>query len=270
MKLLAEARKLPAFFRRDLLTALSYRTAFVLDWMNLIVQLVLFSLIGALVDPATLEGSGSSSYVEFTAVGIAMAGFMQLALGRAASSVREEQLMGTLESVLLTPTSPITFTLGSVVYDLIYVPIRTVIFLTLASVFYDLGFTAAGIAGVMVILISFIPFVWGLGMIGAGATLTIRRASVVAGLAGLALTLGSSTYFPVSVLPDWARPIAETNPLTVSLDAARQVLAGGGWDPAWAAVRPVLPLAAITMIAGVIVLRIAIGRERAKGTLGQY
>lgn len=268
--LLGEARKLPAFFRRDLLTALSYRTAFILDWGNLLVQLFLFSLIGRLVDPTALEGSGSSSYIEFTAVGIALAGFMQLALTRATASVREEQLMGTLESVLLTPTSPITFTLGSVVYDLIYVPIRTVIFLTIASVIFDLGFGVAGIAGVMVILFSFIPFVWGLGMVAAGVTLTIRKASVVAGLVGLGLTIGSNTYFPVDVLPSWIQPLARANPLTVSLGAARRVLTGGGWRPVLDAVTPVVPLAVVALVMGVVVLRIALGRERAKGTLGQY
>lgn len=265
-----EIKKLPAFFRRDLLIALSYRTAFILDWGNLFVQLFLFSLIGRLVDPNTLSGSGSTSYVEFTAVGIALAGFMQLAMGRATSSVREEQLMGTLETVLLTPTSPITFTLGSVTYDLVYVPLRTLIFLSVASAIFDLGFSAAGIAGVMVILLSFIPFVWGLGMMAAGATLTIRRAAVVAGLVGLGLTVGSNTYFPVAVLPGWLRPLAEANPLTVSLDGARRALAGEGWRPVLEAITPVLPLAAVTLVVGMIVLRVALDRERARGTLGQY
>lgn len=269
-EVVTEARKLPAFFRRDLLTALSYRTAFVLDWGNLLVQLFLFSLIGRLVDPATLEGTGSSSYVEFTAVGIALAGFMQLAMGRATASVREEQLMGTLESVLLTPTRPITFTLGSVTYDLIYIPIRTVIFLTIASAIFGLGFTAAGIAGVMVILLSFIPFVWGLGMVAAGLTLTIRKASVIGGLVGLGLTLGSNTYFPIEVLPAWLQPIARANPLTVSLDAARLVLTGEGWGPVWSAVQPILPLAVVALALGVVVLHLSLARERSKGTLGQY
>ena len=266
----AEVRKLPAFFRRDLLTALSYRTAFVLDWGNLAVQLLLFSLIGRLVDPGALAGSGSGSYIEFTAVGIALASFMQMAMSRATSTVREEQLMGTLESVLLTPTRPVTFSLGSVVYDLAYVPLRTVIFLTVASALFDLGFAPSGIAGIVAILFGFIPFVWGLGMMAAGFTLTIRRASVVAGLVGLALTVGSNTYFPVEVLPSWLRPVAELNPLTVSLEAARRTLTGGGWGPVAEAITAVLPLAALTMVLGVLVLRWALHHERARGTLGQY
>lgn len=268
--LVGEARKLPAFFRRDLLTALSYRTAFVLDWGNLIVQVFMFALIGRLVDPTTLDGTGASSYVEFTVVGIALAGFMQLAMGRATSAVREEQLMGTLESVLLTPTRPVTFSLGSVVYDLIYVPIRTVIFLAVASAVFDLGFTGAGVAGVMVILVSFIPFVWGLGMMAAAATLTIRKASVIGGLVGLGLTIGSNAYFPVDVLPAWLQPIARANPLTISLDAARRVITDGGWSPVVEAVTPMLPLAAAAMALGVLALRLSLDREKAKGTLGQY
>jgi ABC-2 type transport system permease protein len=268
--LFSEARKLPAFFRRDLLTALSYRTAFVLDWGNLLVQLFLFSLIGRLVDPNTLAGTGSSSYVEFTAVGIALSGFMQLALTRATASIREEQLMGTLESVLLTPTSPITFTLGSVAYNVVYVPVRTLLFLVLASWLFGLGFSFVGILGVLLVLIAFIPFVWGLGMIGAGVALTVRRGNVIAGLVGLGLTVGSNTYFPIEVLPGWLKPIARANPLTISLDAARRVLGGEGWQAVWEAIRPLLSPAVVALILGVVSLRIALAHERAKGTLGQY
>ena len=41
---------------------------------------------------------------------------------------RNEQLMGTLEVLLMTPTTPATIQIGSVVYDLVYVPLRTGLF----------------------------------------------------------------------------------------------------------------------------------------------
>ena len=41
-----ELAKLPAFFRRDLLNALSYRFGFVTDWFGLLIQALTISFVG--------------------------------------------------------------------------------------------------------------------------------------------------------------------------------------------------------------------------------
>ena len=50
-----EARKVPAFVRRDLLTMLSYRVAFVSDLLYVGVQALVFAFIAKLVDPRMLR-----------------------------------------------------------------------------------------------------------------------------------------------------------------------------------------------------------------------
>ena len=119
--LLGEIRKLPAFFRRDVLVLWSYRLAFVSDWVNLVVQVVMFYFVGQLIPPSSIPqfGGDPTSYLEFVAVGIAIGSFMQIGLGRIATLMRQEQLMGTLEALLMTPTAPTTLQLGSVAYDLL-------------------------------------------------------------------------------------------------------------------------------------------------------
>src|ERR671928_25634 len=91
-----EVRKLPAFFRRDLLMALSYRVAFIADWFNLILQVLVFFLISRLIDSSQLPSFGGRqvSYAEFATVGIAISSFMQIGLTRVMGSIRGEQLMG--------------------------------------------------------------------------------------------------------------------------------------------------------------------------------
>ena len=90
--------------------------------------------------------------------------------------MQQEQLAGTLESLLMTPTSPATIQVGAVVYDLIYIPIRTAVFLVVIALAFGLDFYASGLLPALVVLVVFIPFVWGLGVASAGATLTFRRA----------------------------------------------------------------------------------------------
>ncbi len=119
--------------------------------------------------------------------------------------MQQEQFAGTLESLLMTPTSPATIQLGSVVYDLIYIPIRTAIFLVIIAFAFGLDFHASGLLPALVVLLVFIPFVWGLGVASAGATLTFRRGSGIVGLASTVLVLFSGAFYPLDVLPAGSR-----------------------------------------------------------------
>src|SRR5204863_454136 len=82
-----------------------------------------------------------------------------------------EQLMGTLEALMMTPTAPSTIQVGSAFYDFIYIPIRTGLILLVASVVFNLRFDAGGSLQATALLIVFIPFVWGLGVASAGGVL---------------------------------------------------------------------------------------------------
>jgi hypothetical protein len=56
--LAVELPKVAAFLRRDFLIALSYRVAFVADILQLCSHVLLFGLIGQLVDPELLPAYG--------------------------------------------------------------------------------------------------------------------------------------------------------------------------------------------------------------------
>jgi ABC-2 type transport system permease protein len=268
-----ELRKVPAFFRRDVLVLLSYRFAFVGDWVNLILQVIVFYFVGMMIDPSQLPvvDGVRVSYMEFVAIGIALTSFVQVSLGRVVSVIRTEQMMGTLEALVVTPTSLTTLQLGSVAYDLVYIPLRIALFLTFASVAFDVHLVLSGVGPALGVLLFFIPFVWGLGAIGAAAVLTLRRGSGFVGIGITFLTIASGTYFPVQLLPDWLSWLARHNPITLALDATRLALLGGaGWVAMLPAIRVLAPFAVASLLFGVIALRLAIRRERRLGTLGSY
>ena len=271
--LAGELRKLPAFIRRDFIVAWSYRLPFVGDWIGLALQAFMFYFVGLIVDPAKLPSFGGTptTYMEFVAVGIAISAFLTLALGRVAVGMQQEQFAGTLESLLMTPTSPATVQLGSVVYDLIYIPIRTAVFLVVIAVAFGLDFDASGLLPALVVLLVFIPFVWGLGVASAGATLTFRRGSGLVGLGSTVLVLFSGAFYPLDVLPGWVASIAELNPITIAVDGMREPLLGGtGWEGVGTAVAILVPLSAVSLAVGVYAFRAALRRERRQGTLGLY
>jgi ABC-2 type transport system permease protein len=269
----AEVAKLPAFARRDLLVAWSYKLPFITDWLGLLVQVVIFQFVGKLVRPElvpTFEGS-RATYMEFVAVGIAISSITGIALVRVYSVMRQEQLQGTLESLLLTPTSSTTIELGSVVYDVGYVPIRMALFFVLTSILVGANFTWFGLVVMMPLLLVFVAFAWGLGIMAAAWTITFKRGTGAIGLLTTVLTLGSGAYFPLGVLPGWARALAEVNPMAIALQGARDALLGGA---SFAEIAPetmtLVPFAVAFLLLGNLGFRAALARERRRGTLGLY
>jgi ABC-2 type transport system permease protein len=265
--------KIPAFFRRDLLVLWSYRVAFFSDWINLVVQVLLFYFLNRLIPPERLPTYGGKpvSYIEFVTVALIVTTFMQVTLGHLLSALRQEQLMGTLESLLLTPTAPTTIQLGSVTYDLLYVPVRTTLFLVIMSMVFGVDFDLSGLIPTVAVLAAFLPCMWGLGLMGAASVITVRRGAGVAGIAITGLPLASGAYFPIAYLPVWLQNLAAYNPIAIAIDAARQaMLADAGWSVIWPAIVKLVPMALVSLGLGITAFRLALEHERRRGTIGLY
>jgi ABC-2 type transport system permease protein len=270
---LGELGKLPAFVRRDFLIAISYRTAFAGDLVLLGAQLIVFSFIGRLVDSGRLPtyGGEPATYMEFVVIGIALSLVTGLLIGRVATAIRQEQLQGTLESLLATPTAVGTVQSGTVAFDLLWVPLRIGLLMLAIVLTFGLDLEPAGIPQAAILLAAFLPFAWGLGLLSAAATLAFRRGAGATALVVSFLGIASGAYFPLSLLPGWLQTASELNPLAIALDGMRESLLGGtGWGPVGASLVVLLPLAAGVLAAGAAAFRLALARERRNGTLGLY
>ena len=202
-------------------------------------------------------------------VGIAITMVVGVGLFRAARAWRNEQLMGTLEVLLMTPTLSATIQIGSVAYDLVYVPLRTGLFFLAVVLAADVDINTGGIAPAVLTLMCFIPFVWGLGILYAASTVTFKVAG--GGFVVTILTMTSGAYFPVSVLPDWLAAPAALNPMTLTVDAMREALLGdGGWAEVGTALLVLAPASLFTLGLGIVAFRAALLRERRRGSLGLY
>lgn len=268
-----ELRKIPAFIRRDWLVLWSYRLAFITDWLSLLAQVVLFGFISQMVAPEAIPAYGGQrpTYLEFVAIGIVINTFLNVGLNGLVTVVRNEQLMGTLEQVLSTPVRLSTFQIGSGLFSLLYAPVRMLIFLGLIVLLLGGQFAFGSLGPAAVVLAAFLPVVWGIGLAGAGAIVTVRRGTGVAGFAGMLLGAASGAYFPVELLPEWLQVVMPYNPVTITLEAVRAALLGGtGWDGVARPVMMLLPSGAVTVLAGTAVFWLALRREVRRGTLNLY
>jgi ABC-2 type transport system permease protein len=268
-----EAAKLLAFLRRDFLIALSYRTAFVSDLVGLGFALLSFYFVGLMIDPTVIPeyGGERATYMEFVAIGLLFGVFVSIGLGRVATALRTEQLTGTLESVLVTPTSPAVIQFGSVLYELLYMPLRTALFFALIAVAFGVHVEPGGIPAAALVFLAFLPFVWGLGVFSAAAALTVRRGAGGVGLAVAAMTLFSGAYFPADLLPGWIETTVAFNPIGITLEGMRDSLLGGARvADVWRDAAVLLPISAAALAVGAVAFKVALRRERRSGTLGLY
>jgi ABC-2 type transport system permease protein len=271
--LAAEARKVPAFLRRDLLTLLSYRAAFVGDLLAIAVPAVMFGFFAKLVEPSALPtyNGVATGYFEFVMIGVIIATVSGLLLAKVSTAIRQEQLMGTLEALLVTPTSPTTVQIGSAAFDLLFVPVRMAVLLLVVALTAGLHFAPSGILPSLVLLMCFVPFVWGLGLLAAAAIVTFRRGGGVIGVGMSILGLASGAFFPLALLPRWIQTLSEANPMAITMEGTRDALIGGaGWSGLGGVLVVLVPLSVAALLAGVAAFRAALTREHRNGTLGLY
>jgi ABC-2 type transport system permease protein len=271
--LVAEIRKVPAFMRRDLLVLLSYRVAFVSDLLAIAVQAAMFGFIAELVDQSRLPtyAGVQASYFEFVMIGVVITTVSGLLLHRVATAVRQEQMIGTLEALLISPTSPTTVQAGSVAFDLVFIPVRMAALMLAVAFTLGLDFDGSGALPALALLVAFVPFVWGLGLLAAAAIVTFRRGTGVLGAGMGLLGLVSGAFFPLTLLPIWLQRLAEANPVAIVLEGARHALIGGGdWSEVASDAVVLLPVSALALFAGVWAFRAALDREHRRGTLGLY
>jgi ABC-2 type transport system permease protein len=271
--LMAEAAKIPAFMRRDLLVLLSYRMAFASDLLFIGVQAVLFGFVAELIDPSKLPSYGGvqASYFDFVMIGVVLTTVSGLLLQRVATALRQEQMIGTLEAVLVSPVAPGTVQAGSVAFDLLFIPIRMGALLLGVSLAFGLGFDAGGVLPSLAVLAAFVPFLWGLGLLSAAVIVTFRRGTGMLGVLMSVLGVASGAFFPLSVLPVWLQTAAEANPVAIAMEATREALIGGaGWSGVGGDILILIPISAGAVALGVWAFRAALAREHRRGTLGLY
>ena len=138
-----------AFLRRDMSVAISYRASFLLQFLGIFIAVATFYFLSELFGSAVAPqlGAYNGQYFPFVLIGLAFSGYMGLSVSSFAQSIREGQMMGTLEALFITPTSPYTIVFSSSMFSFAYTSIELVIYLLFGVIFFALFFS--GVRGVI-------------------------------------------------------------------------------------------------------------------------
>jgi len=262
--------KLWGFIRRDFLDLVSYRLAFVLQMLGMFFSLGAFYFMAKMIDPAA-EGLNGIRPFDYLLIGLAFVSYFSTALYAFASRIRSEQMLGTLEAMLVSPTRTHVVVFASATWDFTYGAFRILLYLVLAVTIFGVtlnvhSWTALSLGVVLTLLSSA-----GVGILSASFILYFKRGDPINFLLSGATTFFGSVFFPIEQLPDWAEGMGKLVPLAWSLQVVRGALLQG---KTCAQLRePLIVLAVLTLVllpAGLWASRIAIRRAKRDGTLVHY
>lgn len=218
-----------AFFKRDFKIAISYRLHFVSQGIGIIITVFSFFLLSKMFDGQQVHHLSpyGGNYFSFVLIGIALTDYFTLSTNTFAAEIRTSQIVGTLESLLVTPTSIITILLSSYVYKLVATSFRTFFYFFVGVYFFNMVIHSLNpLALLAVFILTLLPF-FGLGLLSASFIIVFKQGNPVASLLTLTSGLLGGVIYPVTVLPEWLKPLSAILPITHGLEAIRQILLNG-------------------------------------------
>ena len=265
--------KLIAVFYRDLLTATSYRLAFVSQFfMPLFIVLSFFFLSQMLGDvqlPGLEEYGGD--YFPFVLVGIVFTSYTNVFLATTLSTLRRGQTMGTLELVMTSRTNLMTYLAGSSIYSLLQATIILVLFFGLGSLVFGVDLRGANFAvAILVLALSMLTMI-GFGVLSGSFVLVYKQGDPFSLLISSGAYLLSGVVYPVAVLPGWLQGGSAMLPHTYGLEALRLSMLQGASLAEVSSQLQVLGLFAVgTLCASYLIFTYAVRRAKMEGSLAQY
>jgi ABC-2 type transport system permease protein len=213
-----------AIVRRDYQLARSYRLAFAMDLLFGFANLILYFFISRTFTGVgrTAELHGAPSYFAFALVGIVITVVMVAASTSLGLRIREEQLMGTLEALVVQPLNSLELAVGLVGFPFLFAMLRALAYLGIAWAWLDVDLARADWGGVAFVFLSAGLALTSLGIALGAFVFVIKRGDALASLAVFALGLISGALFPISVLPGWLEPLAKVS----SMGFVRRCTAG--------------------------------------------
>lgn len=267
------AQKIYVFLKKGFLMELSYRTNFFWMFFNVLFEVFVFYFIGLMVGQSATPylSQFGGEYFPFVFIGIAFTKYSWTSINALSDFLRNEQMMGTLESLLSTPTSFYLTVVFSTLWRFVFTTVQVVICLLVGVLILGFSFEGANLSGAVVILALNVSSLIGLGIVAAGFTLVIKKGNFLGVVFSKASDVLSGVYFPLAVLPPWLKWVSALMPLKYSLEAMRLVLLNGyGLGQVLPQITALVVFSLVLIPLGLLFLKYSLVKAKVDGSLIQY
>ncbi|HEX8369529.1 MAG TPA: ABC transporter permease [Pyrinomonadaceae bacterium] len=225
-------RRIRAFIIRDLQLSLSYRVEFLIKIVWILGITTTFYFISRI-----FAGFPLAQYQQWQnplaawLTGMAMLNYFLVGFSSLANAIRQEQMQGTLESVLLTPVNVPTVIVSSSAWAYVEASFYSFLYLFFGWIFFNVQYKGNFLLALMFLLLTTLVLAC-LGILSASFTMAFKRGDPFAILLGAGTALFSGVFYPKEMLQDalgesGGKIVSFINPSTHGLDAIRGILIQG-------------------------------------------
>jgi ABC-2 type transport system permease protein len=168
-------------------------------------------------------------FVGFVILGGAMSAFWLNVLWAMGNQLYWEKETGNLGLYIMSPSSLMAILMGMALGGMFATTLRAAVIVTVGSLLFRVTYTVTNAPLLFAVFVFALIALYGMGMMFASLFLLWGREGWhIANLAQEPVYLLSGTYFPISGFNVWVAAGASIIPLTLALDAIRQLSFAGG------------------------------------------
>ncbi len=193
-----------------------------LSWMFFDVFMPMGAVIGYVLVYKALHAP--EEYIGFVVIGGAMTAFWMNVLWSMSSQLYWEKEQGNLALYIIAPNSMMSILLGMALGGMVATILRAAVIILLGSWMFGVQYVVVSPFELFAVFTLSMVALYGMGMMFASAFLLFgREAWAISDMIQEPVNLVTGFYFPVKSLPFWVAAIASAIPLTLGLDAMRQL-----------------------------------------------
>ncbi len=168
-------------------------------------------------------------YIGFVIIGGAMTAFWMNVLWGMSSQLYWEKEQGNLALYILAPNSMMAILLGMALGGMVATTLRAAVIMIIGSWLFNVHYVIVSFVQLFLVFVLAMVALYGLGMMSSSIYLLLsREAWHISNLAQEPIYLLSGFYFPIKNFNFWLAAGASIIPLTLGLDAMRQLAFSSG------------------------------------------
>jgi len=225
-------QRVKAFIIRDFQLAVSYRFEFLIKIVWILGVSTTFYFISRLAETGLVDFRYPNWQQLLPAwlTGLAMLNYFLVGFSALANVIRQEQMQGTLESVLLTPINVPSVIISSSAWAYVEATFYSFLYLFFGWFFFNVQYKGNFGLALMLLILTTMSLAC-FGILSASFAMIFKRGDPFAIVLGAGTALFSGVFYPKEMLVEElggaGRAISAANPSTHGLDAIRSILIQG-------------------------------------------
>ncbi|MDH3492558.1 MAG: ABC transporter permease [Acidobacteriota bacterium] len=225
-------RRVKAFIIRDFQLAVSYRFEFLIKIIWILGITTTFYFISRLATTGLIDFRYPNweKLLPAWLTGLAMLNYFLVGFSSLANVIRQEQMQGTLESVLLTPINLPSVIVSSSAWAYVEATFYSFLYLFFGWFFFNVQYKGNYLLALVLMILTTMSLAC-IGIVSASFAMVFKRGDPFGVLLGAGTALFSGVFYPKEMLSEelgaTGRAISEVNPSTHGLDGIRSVLIQG-------------------------------------------